>query len=102
MTYTAPHSDLFVLLRLVCVDHVEHGVPPGGHGEFSFCLNLFASVGGFWHSPSVPLRTVPLLLIFCEFSEFRFCLFQFKVVLSLFVDVHVRSLGVGVLCRWRW
>ena len=70
MTYAAPCSVLFVLLRLVCVDHFEHGVPPGGHGEFSFCLNLFVSVGGFWHSPSVLLRTVLLLLIFREFSEF--------------------------------
>ena len=89
MTYATHRSVLFVLLRLVCVDHVKHGVPPGGHGEFSFCLNLFDSVGGCWHSPSVPLHTVPLLLIFCEFSEFRFCSFQFGVVLALSVDVYV-------------
>ena len=89
MTYAAPRSVLFVLLRLVCVDHFEHGVPPGGHGEFSFCLNLFVSVGGVGHFPSVPLHTGPLLLIFRGFSEFRFCLFQFEVVLPQFFDVHV-------------
>ena len=70
MTYAAAHSVVFVSLRLVCIDYFEHGVPSGGHGEFSFCLNIFVSVGGFWHSLSVPLHTVPLLLIFCEFSEF--------------------------------
>ena len=75
MTYAAPHSVLFVLLRLVGVDHVEHGVPPGGHGEFSFYLSLFVSLGGYWHSLSVPLRTVTLLLIFREFQGFDSILF---------------------------
>ena len=102
MIYAAPCSVLFVLLRLVCVHHFEHGVPPGGHGQFSFCLNLFVSLGGCWHSLSVPLRTVSLLLIVREFSEFRVYLIQYGVVLALFVDVHVRVPVVDVLCVYRW
>ena len=98
MTYAAPHSVLFVLLLRVCVDHFEHGVPPGGHGQFSFCLSLFVSFGGWCHSPGVPLRTVSLLLIVCELSEFRVCSIQYGVVLALSVDVHVQVHVVGVLC----
>ena len=70
MTYAAPHSVLFVLLCLFGVDLVKHRVPPGGRGEFSCCWNLFVSVGGVGHFPSMPLRTGLPLLIFCGFSEF--------------------------------
>ena len=100
MTYAVPRSVFFVLLRLVCVDHFGHGVPPGGHGQFSFCLNLFVSLGGCWHSPSVPLRTVPLLLNVREFLEFRVCSIQFGVVPVLSVDVDVQVPVVGVCCGW--
>ena len=97
VSYAVPHSVLFVLLRLFGVDLVEHGVPPGGRGEFSCCLNLFVSVGGFGHFPSVPLCTGLPPLIFCGFLEFRFCSFQVEVVCPLSFDGHVRSLGIGVL-----
>ena len=89
MTYTVPLSILLVLLRLVHVDHGKGGVPPGGHGECDFFRSIIVSVGGFWHSLSVPLRTVPLLLIILEFSGFQFCSIQFGVVRSLTVGVQV-------------
>ena len=89
MTYTSPLSVLLVLLHLVHVDHGKGGVLPGGLGEYAFFWSIIVSVGGFWHSLSVPLRTVPLLLIILEFSGFRFCSIQFGVVRSLTVGVQV-------------
>ena len=101
MIFAALHSVLIVLRRLFGVVLFDHGVLPGGRSEFSCCLNLFFSVGGVGHFPSMPLRTRLTPLIFGGFSEFRFYLFQFGVVLALSVDVHVRLLGGGVLCGWR-
>ena len=77
MTYAAPLSVLLVLLRLVHVDHGKGGALPGGHGECAVFQSIIVSVGGFWHSLSVPLPIVPLLLIVFKFSGFRFWSIQF-------------------------
>ena len=101
MTCATPHSVLPVLLRLVRVCRGEGGVPPGGHGEYAVFWSIIVSVGGFWHSLSVPLPIMLLLLIVFEFSGFLFWSIQLGVARSLTVGVQVWSLDVVVLRVWR-